>query len=132
MDDKKYIDFVDGKTSIPSKDLDELIKSLRNLQDKGIVSVPRLLTAQCGLSGEVGEFCDIVKKLCFQGKELTPELKKHMIKELGDIFWYAYQACLALDVSAEEIKQTNYDKLSERYKGQFTIEQSENRKSGDV
>jgi hypothetical protein len=52
---------------------------------------------------------------------------------LGDIFWYAAQACLALEVNANDIMQMNRDKLEGRYdQGKFNATQSENRKDGDI
>ena len=51
-----------------------------------------------------------------------------MKRELGDIMWYMSQACMALDISIEEVIQMNFEKLSARYpEGTFSIERSENR-----
>ena len=38
-----------------------------------------------------------------------------MKRELGDIMWYLIQACIALDVSPEEIIEMNVEKLKSRY-----------------
>jgi hypothetical protein len=47
--------------------------------------------------------------------------------------WYVSQACIGLDISIEEVIQMNFEKLSARYpEGAFSIERSENRKSGDI
>jgi hypothetical protein len=54
---------------------------------------------------------------------------------MGDIIimWYFMQACMALDVSPEEIIEMNVDKLKSRYPGgEFDVHYSENRKEGDV
>ena len=53
------------------------MKRIRDLEAKG-VNVERLLTAAVGISAGGGEFTEIVKKICFQGKELTPENKVHL------------------------------------------------------
>jgi NTP pyrophosphatase (non-canonical NTP hydrolase) len=56
-----------------------------------------------------------------------------MKRELGDIMWYIAQACIALDMSFEEIAQMNFDKLNARYpEGTFSIERSENRVTNDI
>ena len=44
-----------------------------------------LLNGCLGLSGECGEFCDIVKKAIFHEKFFDEE---HAKKELGDVLWY--------------------------------------------
>ena len=56
-----------------------------------------------------------------------------MKRELGDIMWYFVQACIALDVSPEEIIEMNVEKLKSRYPGgEFDVHYSENRKQGDL
>jgi NTP pyrophosphatase (non-canonical NTP hydrolase) len=56
-----------------------------------------------------------------------------MKRELGDILWYIAQACIALDISFEEIAQMNFEKLTARYpEGTFSIERSENRVANDL
>jgi NTP pyrophosphatase (non-canonical NTP hydrolase) len=56
-----------------------------------------------------------------------------LIKELGDTMWYVAQACIALDVSFDEVIQTNIDKLMKRYPdGFFDVYYSENREEGDI
>ena len=53
--------------------------------------------------------------------------------ELGDVMWYVAQACMALDVSLEEVLDRNIDKLSKRYPaGTFDAYYSENRRAGDL
>ena len=132
VDYDKYLDFVDGTTSNPSKSTDEFIKRIKDLESKG-VDVPRLLTAAVGISAEGGEFTEIVKKIAFQGKELTDDVKLHMLKELGDVFWYYSQACMALGFDFNKVLATNMAKLLARYPdGTFQVNMSENRKEGDI
>lgn len=96
-------------------------------------NIARLDTAFTGLCSESGEANDIVKKLKFHGKNYTPEVQDHLIKELGDIAWYWTQACMALDVDPEEVLRANVRKLESRYPGgTFSIDKSENRKTGDI
>ena len=132
VDYDKYLAFVDSTTSFPSKDTDEFIARVQDLQSKG-VNIERLLTAAVGITAEGGEFTEIVKKIAFQGKELTDESKTHMVKEMGDVFWYLAQACLALGVDFQTVVVTNMIKLAARYtEGTFDIYYSENRKEGDI
>ena len=83
---------------------------IRDLQTKG-VSIERLLTAAIGINAEGGEFLEIVKKIAFQGKEFTAGEKEHLKVELGDVLWYVAQACMALDVSLDEIIGQNHSLL---------------------
>ena len=126
-----YINFVDTVTSDMTKNYDDFKDALDIMQEQGI-EPSRLLTASVGLSGEVGEFNDIVKKILFQGKEIDEDTKKHLKSELSDICWYMVQAIKALDSSWEEIFDINIDKLSERYPGGFDALKSASRKVGDI
>ena len=126
-----YINFVDTVTSDTSKSQIDFVEALNIMQEQGI-EPSRLLTASVGLSGEVGEFNDIVKKIIFQGKEIDDDTKKHLKSELGVICWYMAQALIALDSSWEEVFDINVGKLSERYPGGFDALKSASRKVGDI
>ncbi len=127
-----YKDFVDGVTSITSKDPEVLATRLNELKDVG-AKMPRLLTAGIGLASESGEFNEIVKKITFHGKEYNEANIFHMKRELGDIIWYWMQACLALDLDPNEVIEENVKKLESRYPGgKFSVWHSENRKVGDI
>lgn len=128
----KYKTFVDGVTSSASKDNQAFIESIKRLDEEGC-NIARLDTAFTGLCSESGEANDLVKKLKFHGKRWSPEIREHLIKELGDVAWYWAQACLALDVDPEDVLITNVKKLEARYPGgKFSIEKSENRVAGDI
>ena len=126
-----YINFVDTVTSDASKSQIDFIEALNIMQEQGI-EPSRLLTASVGLSGEVGEFNDIVKKIIFQGKEIDDDTKQHLKSQLGDICWYMAQALIALDSSWEEVFDINVGKLSERYPGGFDALKSASRRVGDI
>ena len=133
VDTVKYLDFVKGVTSDPSLDWPVLAARLSELEVTDDCNVSQLLTAALGLSAEAGEFTEVVKKIVFQGKPYNEENAFHMKRELGDIMWYMSQACMALDISIEEVIQMNFEKLSARYpEGAFSIERSENRVEGDL
>jgi NTP pyrophosphatase (non-canonical NTP hydrolase) len=132
VDFDKYAAFVNEVTSFPSKNDDEFVRRIQALQEQE-VPISRLLTAAVGITAEGGEFTEIVKKIAFQGKELTNDSKLHMVKELGDVMWYITQACLALNVSLDHILAQNMVKLLSRYpEGAFDIYRSENRAEGDI
>ena len=132
IDFDKYVQFVGAVTSPSSRDTTEFVDRILELKDQG-ADIQRLLTAACGITAEGGEFTEIVKKIAFQGKPYNEDNIFHMKRELGDILWYIAQACIALDISFEEIAQMNFEKLTARYpEGTFSIERSENRVVNDV
>ena len=108
---QEYTDFVDKVTSEASKSSGKMSERIDYLNSKN-VEVSRLFTAGIGLSGEVGEFNEIIKKIMFQAKTFDSVTHEHMKKELGDIMWYVTQACLALKVDLSEVIIANKEKLS--------------------
>ena len=128
----KYIEFVDQVTSAPSKDNAQFIARVASLKAEGC-DIQRLLTAAVGIAAEGGEFMEIVKKITFQGKPWNADNINHLKIELGDVMWYVAQACMALDISLEEVLDRNISKLAARYpEGTFDAYYSENRKAGDL
>jgi NTP pyrophosphatase (non-canonical NTP hydrolase) len=142
IDLNKYSDFVKEVTSQPSNDLTTFMNRLDDLDgnyDSATnlhgpdVNVPLLITACLGLAAESGEFCEIPKKMLFQGKPLNDENVFHMKRELGDIMWYWVNACRALNLDPNDVIQENVNKLQSRYPGgSFDAHYSENRKDGDL
>jgi NTP pyrophosphatase (non-canonical NTP hydrolase) len=127
----KYQEFVDAVTSDASKDFLALSDRLVELDGKG-ANIERLLTAGVGINAEGGEFLEIVKKMIFQGKSWNKDNKDHLIIELGDVMWYVAQACIALEVSLDEVVSGNVDKLMKRYPGgNFDVYYSEHRADDD-
>ena len=132
VDFDRYTHFVDAVTSIPSKDFKSLIDRLGELDREG-ANIERLTTASVGLAAESGEFLEIVKKMVFQGKPWNSDNREHLIIELGDVMWYVAQACMALDISFDEVIEGNIKKLEKRYPGgSFDIHDSENRAADDL
>ena len=142
VDLNRYSEFVAAVTSKPSSDLTTFMNRLDVLdanfdherdQHGPDINVPLLLTSALGLAAETGEFCEIPKKIYFQGKPLSVENVFHMKRELGDIMWYWINACRALDLDPNEVIAENVNKLKTRYPGgEFDIHYSENRKEGDL
>lgn len=70
-----------------------------------------------GLAGEAGEVADKVKKIIRDDNEvLTPERRESIIKELGDVLWYAAALAHELNISLEEVAKGNLEKLASREK----------------
>ena len=142
IDLNKYSEFVGAVTSEASNDLTTFMDRLDELDGNfdfktnthgPDVNVPLLLTGALGLAAETGEFCEIPKKMFFQGKPLTEENLFHMKRELGDIMWYWINACRALQLDPNDVIAENVRKLEARYPGgKFDAHYSENRKSGDI
>jgi len=138
----RYSEFVGAVTSEPSKDLTTFMDRLDQLDANfnfetdthgPDVNVPLLITAALGLAAETGEFCEIPKKMLFQGKPLTEESLFHMKRELGDIMWYWINACRALNLDPNAVIEENVNKLMSRYPGgTFNVHSSENRQQGDI
>lgn len=128
----RYSEFVLEVMSEPSKDSEKFHNRIGDLESQGC-NVSMLLTAALGLSAEAGEFTEIVKKLLFQGKPYSEENIFHMKRELSDTVWYLTAACLALNISLDDVIKMNVEKLEARYPGgKFNIVNSEIRKEGDV
>ena len=140
IDLNKYKEFVEAVTSKESKDLTTFMNRLDEVDGNYFdgahgpdINVPLLITAAIGLAAEGGEFCEIPKKMFFQGKPLTEETLFHMKRELGDIMWYWINACNALHLDPNDVIAENVRKLEARYPGgQFDAFYSENRKEGDL
>jgi len=142
----KYTEFVKAVTSKESDDLTQFMDQLDRLdgnyeaygpngemQHGPDINVPLLITGALGLAAETGEFCEIPKKMLFQGKPLTEENLFHMKRELGDIMWYWINTCRALNLNPNDVIAENVNKLKARYpSGEFDVYQSENRQQGDI
>ena len=132
MDSKEVIDhrdFVNGVTSEATVDSDTFMDRLAEFQDGDMkwTEPQRLLTGGIGICSEGGELLDLVKKLLFQGKKPTPELRKKIKLELGDVMWYVQQVLIWGGWSLNEVLAENTKKLSGRYPEGFSVDKSENR-----
>lgn len=88
-----------------------------------------ILNASLGLSGEVGEVNDIIKKYMYHGHKLDNDTKEKIILELGDVCWYVALMAWAIDKTKfEDVLNKNIEKLEKRYHGEFSTEKSVNRK----
>jgi len=68
-----------------------------------------------GLAGEAGEVAGKIKKVFRDnGGVVTQEMREAIKAELGDVLWYLAQVCTELDLSLQEVAQSNLDKLLSR------------------
>ena len=133
MDSKEVIDhrnFVNSVTSETTVDIDLFIDRLLVFQDGDAewIEPQRLLTGAIGICSEGGELLDLVKKILFQGKEPTPELREKIKLELGDVMWYVQQVLIWSGWTLEEVLAENTKKLTGRFPEGFSVDKSENRK----
>lgn len=74
-----------------------------------------LLWASNALSGETGEFANIVKKV-YRDMMGNPNLAhEDLLSELGDVLWYWIFVCDTLDIKPEAVMQYNMTKLRKRH-----------------
>ena len=132
MDSKEVIDhrnFVNSVTSDATVSsgafIDRLVVFLDG--DMNWTEPQRLLTGGIGICSEGGELLDLVKKILFQGKKPTPELRQKIKLELGDVMWYVQQVLIWGGWSLNEVLAENTKKLSGRYPEGFSVDKSENR-----
>lgn len=104
--------------------------ALKTLNKKDVFEQKDLiLNASLGLSGEVGEVNDIIKKYMYHGHKLDDDMKEKIILELGDVCWYVALMAWAINKTKfEDVLNKNIEKLEKRYHGEFSTEKSINRK----
>lgn len=93
------------------------------------VDLGGIINGLFGLSGEVGELTDMVKKWIFHESNFDEE---HAKKELGDVMWYVAMICESFNWSLDEIMQMNIEKLEKRYPDGFDVIKANNRSPEDV
>ncbi len=133
MDSKEvtaHREFVNSVTSETTVDSDLFLERLAEFQDGDAewIEPQRLLTGAIGICSEGGELLDLVKKILFQGKEPTPELREKIKLELGDVMWYVQQVLIWSGWTLEEVLAENTKKLTGRFPEGFSVDKSENRK----
>jgi NTP pyrophosphatase (non-canonical NTP hydrolase) len=68
-----------------------------------------------GLSGEVGEISEKVKKICRdKNGHVSNEDKDLLIKEVGDVLWYLSALAIELGFTLNEAAEKNIEKLYSR------------------
>jgi NTP pyrophosphatase (non-canonical NTP hydrolase) len=108
--------------------LEQALRAEEEIYQNG-VNIGEVIMGCLGISGESGEFNDMIKKWIFHKKPIDLE---HLKKELGDVLWYVALICNGCEWSMDDIMQKNVDKLKARYPEGFSIEKANNRKEGDI
>ena len=68
-----------------------------------------------GLANEAGEVTGKIKKVFRdKGGEISAETRSALQAELGDVLWYLAQVCTELDISMDEVAESNLAKLLDR------------------
>ena len=68
-----------------------------------------------GLVNEAGEVAGKIKKVFRdKGGEINGETRAALASELGDVLWYLAQVCTELDISLNDVAESNLAKLLDR------------------
>jgi NTP pyrophosphatase (non-canonical NTP hydrolase) len=114
-----YKDFVRGITKHPS-DIN------RELTDRDC----DLLHMSLGITGEVGELVDAIKKHVIYRKDIDFENVK---EELGDIMFYMVGLCHIFGLELYQVIEANREKLEKRYSlGAYSDQQAQQRADKEV
>jgi NTP pyrophosphatase (non-canonical NTP hydrolase) len=75
----------------------------------------RVIYPTLGLVNEAGEVAGKIKKV-FRDKEgqISEESREALKAELGDVLWYIAQVATELDLSLDDIAESNISKLYDR------------------
>lgn len=75
----------------------------------------RCIYPALGLANEAGEVLGKIKKLYRdRGGRVTPEFRRVVEKELGDVLWYVAVLADAFDLRVSDVARTNLEKLADR------------------
>ncbi len=78
-----------------------------------------VLHAALGLSGEVGEVVDLIKKDVAYGKSIPMD---KFVEELGDVLHYLCRLCDFAGINLNILMQANVEKLEKRYQEGYSNE----------
>jgi len=99
----------------------EYDRIFKTLQDPKKIDI---LHSCLGLTTEVGEIVDTLKRHIYYGSELDIV---NIEEEAGDICWYFSLLLSTLGISFDQVMQKNIDKLRKRYGDKFSKERALNR-----
>ncbi len=93
----------------------KLSRKTANYPNIGAKKEDAFLYPILGLAGASGEGLEKIKKIFRDDKGVLKEERKEMIKkELGDVLWYLAQVATELNLSLNDIAESNIKKLSSR------------------
>jgi NTP pyrophosphatase (non-canonical NTP hydrolase) len=96
---------------------EETKRTLKPSDDNNYVLFELLL----GLSGEVGELVNLVKKKELHGHDIQTS---KISEEIGDCMWYISNICNQQGLDLSQILYDNIEKLNKRYPKGYTKEDS--------
>lgn len=91
--------------------LDEYQEAIRKFASDSQTTRDAVLMCAVGLSGEVGEVNELIKKSEFHRK---PFERVDLMLELGDVLWYLSTMARLNGLSMNDIAEANIVKLEER------------------
>lgn len=94
------------------------------MSDEHNKMIARLIHAVLGLTSEVGELADALKKHLIYGKALD---LVNVIEETGDVLWYEALALAAVKGQLSDAMAKNIAKLQKRFGDKFTEQAALNR-----
>lgn len=104
-----------------SKDYGDMVRALVKPPEEILATLtPEKVDAwhmATGVAGEAGEVSEVIKKHIVYGKELD---RTKLVKEMGDLEFYLEGLRQRYEITREEVLQMNFEKLEERYKGQYS------------
>jgi NTP pyrophosphatase (non-canonical NTP hydrolase) len=118
------LDVIPGPRNITFGEFDEGVKRTARAYDS---QAKALSVFGLGIAGEAGEVADLIKKIVGHDHPLDEATRDKLIKELGDVQFYAAAILDQLGSSSEESAWLNREKLRERYPNGFEAERSRNR-----
>lgn len=104
-------------------DFIEYQESARRTQRKDLPLWALKEHALFGLSSEVGEVMGLHQKV-HQGHPMDETALR---LEIGDCMWFLSELCDVYGWSMEDVAKANIEKLRNRYRDMFTVEESVNR-----
>ena len=102
-------------------DLNTYQVKAQRTSNKELSREQHLLNGLLGLSGEVGECCDIVKKSLYQDHR---NFENKLLDELGDVMWYVAETAAAIGFTLNDVAMFNIKKLERRYPDGFDSDKS--------
>lgn len=108
-----WADYAKRLSDILCKDID--LYQQKCLKYAKYPETARIIYPTLGLTGEAGEVSDKVKKVIRDNEgDFTDEIKKEIMKELGDVLWYCATLAHDLGFSLSDVAFGNIEKLESR------------------
>ena len=99
------------------KDFNYIEITNRNVSTNWNKEIPvDAILAVMGISSEAGEILKDIQKGMFNNKSIN---RDHLIEEIGDLLWYTVLLMKTLDVTFEQVRRLNIDKLRKKYPKDF-------------